>query len=100
MRVVKILNNNYILVEDAGGKEFIVMGKGLRFLNQVGGELKEENIQQVFELRNKKAVQSWQQLLEGIPEEKAEAIQAAIALADEALPEKFNEEIYITLLIT
>lgn len=97
MRVVKVLNNNYILVEDAGGKEFIVMGKGLRFLNQVGEELKRENIQKIFELRSKKAVQSWQQLLESIPEEKAEAIQAAIVLADEALPEKFNEEIYITL---
>ena len=33
MRVLKILNNNYLLVEDENGREQIVMGKGLRFCN-------------------------------------------------------------------
>lgn len=52
MKVVKILNNNYILVEDSNGNECIVMGRGLRFFNQVGRELKEENIQKIFALKD------------------------------------------------
>ena len=74
MKVVKILNNNYILVEDSNGNECIVMGRGLRFFNQVGRELKEENIQKIFALKDAGKVRNWQQMLEGIPEEYGEAI--------------------------
>ena len=38
MQVLKILNNNLILVEDQYGHEQIVMGRGLRFNNKVGAE--------------------------------------------------------------
>lgn len=97
MRVVKILNNNYILVEDEHGNELIVMGKGLRFLNQVGSRLKEENVQKFFAPKDKKTVRDWQQILENVPEDYAEAIHSAILLADNAMPEKLNEQIFITL---
>ncbi len=97
MRVVKILNNNYILVEDPNGNECIVMGKGLRFSNQVGSELKEENIQKVFALKDKKSVRDWQQMLEGVSEDYGEAIHSAIMLADEAMPGKLNSQVFIIL---
>ena len=48
MRVVKILNNNYILVEHPNGNECNVIGKGLPLSNQVASELKEENIQKIY----------------------------------------------------
>ena len=94
MRVVKILNNNYILVEDPNGNECIVMGKGLRFSNQVGSELKEENIQKIFALKDKKSVRDWQQMLEGVSEDYGEAIHSAIMLADEAMPGKLNSQVF------
>ncbi len=97
MKVVKILNNNYILVEDSNGNECIVMGRGLRFFNQVGRELKEENIQKIFALKDAGKVRNWQQMLEGIPEEYGEAIHWAIMLADEAMPGKLKEPVFITL---
>ena len=86
MRVLKILNNNYLLVEDENGREQIVMGKGLRFCNEAGKELKGGNIQKVFLLKDKKAVRDWEQMLENVPESYAEAIHLAISLADEAMP--------------
>ena len=97
MRVVKILNNNYILVEDPNGNECIVMGKGLRFSNQVGSELKEENIQKIFALKDKTSVRDWQQMLEGVSEDYGEAIHSAIMLADEAMPGKLNSQVFIIL---
>lgn len=50
MIVRKILNNNLLLASDESGHEQIVMGKGLRFLNQVGEELRQEQIQKIFVL--------------------------------------------------
>ena len=78
MQVKKILNNNLILVEDPYGHEQIVMGRGLRFINQVGEELKNENIQKVFVLQDKKTASEWVSLLEHVPDTRAEAIQEAI----------------------
>ena len=91
MRVLKILNNNYLLVEDENGREQIVMGKGLRFCNEAGKELKGGNIQKVFLLKDKKAVRDWEQMLENVPESYAEAIHLAISLADEAMPGTLSE---------
>lgn len=97
MRVLKILNNNYLLVEDENGREQIVMGKGLRFCNEAGKELKGENIQKTFLLKDKKAVRDWEQMLENVSETYAEAVQFSISLADEAMPGKINEQVFITL---
>lgn len=97
MRVLKVLNNNYLLVEDEKGNEQIVMGKGLRFSNQVGKELKQENVQKIFSQRDKKTVHDWEQILENVSEERAEAIHSAITLADNAMPGKLNEQIFVTL---
>lgn len=97
MKVMKILNNNYILVEDADGNESIVMGKGLRFLNQVGSELNQENIQKIFTSKDKKVVRDWQQILDGVPENDVDAIYSAISMADNAMNGKLKEQIFITL---
>ena len=42
VKVLKILNNNFILVKNAKGQEEIIMGRGLRFKTQVGGCLEEK----------------------------------------------------------
>lgn len=97
MRVLKILNNNYLLVEDEAGHEQIVMGKGLRFCNEIGKELKGESIQKVFSLKDKKTVRDWEQMLADVPDTYSEALNSAIGLADEALPGKINEQVFITL---
>ncbi len=97
MRVLKILNNNYLLVEDENGREQIVMGKGLRFCNEAGKELKGENVQKIFLLKDKKAARDWEQMLENVPESYAEAIHLAISLADEAMPGTISEQVFITL---
>lgn len=97
MRVLKILNNNYLLVEDENGREQIVMGKGLRFCNEAGKELEGGTIQKIFLLKDEKAVRDWEQMLENVPDSYAEAIHMAISLADEAMPGTISEQVFITL---
>ena len=98
MQVKKILNNNLILVEDSYGREQIVMGRGLRFINQVGKELKEENIQKVFVLRDEKTTKEWVHLLENVPDTYAEVIQEAICQVISQIKQNVNEQLlFITL---
>ncbi len=97
MQVKKILNNNLILVEDPYGHEQIVMGRGLRFINQVGEELKNENIQKVFVLQDKKTASEWVSLLEHVPDTRAEAIQEAIYRIINQMKKNVNDQLFITL---
>lgn len=97
MQVKKILNNNLILVEDQYGHEQIVMGRGLRFINQVGTELKKENIQKVFVLQDEKTAKEWVSLLENVPDTYAEVIQEAICQTINQMKKKVNDQLFITL---
>lgn len=97
MIVQKILNNNLILVLDEHGREQIVMGKGLRFFNQVGQELQQEHVQKVFVVREEGAAQRYMQLLRDIPAQWAEGIEEALQLAYEQFPGRLNDQIFVTL---
>lgn len=97
MRVLKVLNNNYLLVEDEDGQEQVVMGKALRFCNEVGKELNGKNVQKVFQLKDKKVARDWERMLENVPESYAEAIHASIDIAGEAIPGKISDQVFITL---
>ena len=97
MIVQKILNNNLILACDENGQEQVVMGKGLRFFNQVGQELSREHVQKVFVLRDEGAAQRYMQLLRDVPAESAEVIEEALQLAHEQFPGRLNDQIFVTL---
>lgn len=97
MQVTKILNNNLIMVEDEQGHEQIIMGRGLRFINQVGTELKNENIQKIFVLKDEKVMKEWVQLLENVPDGYAEAIQDSIYLITNQMQGKLNDQAFVTL---
>lgn len=53
MRVVKVLNNSLILALDEDGHEVILMGKGIGYHKAIGYELQKEEIEKVFELRDR-----------------------------------------------
>lgn len=97
MIVRKILNNNLLLAADESGHEQIVMGKGLRFLNQVGEELCQEQIQKIFVLQDESAAQRYMQLLQDIPDTFAETLEDALQLAYEQFPGKLNDQLFVTL---
>lgn len=97
MIVRKILNNNLLLAADENGREQIVMGKGLRFPNQVGEELRQEQIQKIFVLQDESTAQRYMQLLQDIPDAFAETLEDAMQLAYEQFPGKLNDQLFVTL---
>lgn len=54
MRVVKVLNNSLVLALDEDGEEVILLGKGIGFKKSTGNHLRKEEVEKVFELRDKK----------------------------------------------
>ena len=56
MRVVKVLNNSLIMALDEDGQEVILSGKGIGYRKAIGYELKENEIQKIFVLRERTVV--------------------------------------------
>lgn len=98
MKVLKILNNNFILVENARGQEEIVMGRGLRFKTQVGGMLQEEDVERRFVAGQGGLLRDYSRMIEEIPQEVLEAVQEAVDLAGKSLGSSLDSQAFFTLL--
>lgn len=98
MKVLKILNNNFILVENAKGQEEIVMGRGLRFKTQVGGELKEEDVERRFVSGRGSYLREYGRMIEEMPLETLEAVQDAVETAGKSLGRPLDSQAFLLLL--
>lgn len=98
MKVLKILNNNFILVENAKGQEEIVMGRGLRFKTQVGGELKEEDVERRFVSGRGSYLREYGRMIEEMPLETMEAVQDAVETAGKSLGRPLDSQAFLLLL--
>ena len=96
MVIKKVLNNNLLLVEEKG-QEQIAMGRGLRFSYKVGDQVRKEDVEKVYMLKEEKNSRDYIRLVEDAPTEYAEAVQDAIGLAQERMEGKLNEQIFVTL---
>ena len=96
MVIKKVLNNNLLLVEEKG-QEQIAMGRGLRFSYKVGDQVRKEDVEKVYMLKEEKNSRDYIRLVEDAPAEYAEAIQDAIGLAQARMEGKLNEQIFVTL---
>ena len=66
-RIVQILNNNVAIVHTRDNKQNIVMGRGVAFQKQKGDLIQEENIDKVFEIKDKNTVNDLTTLLANVP---------------------------------
>ncbi len=97
MIVKKILNNNLLLTIDKNGFEQIVMGKGIRFINNVGEKLKQEHIQKIYVLKNSYVTQNYMHILRNVTPSDAEIIEEALQIAYDAFPKELSEQLFISL---
>ena len=74
------------------------MGKGLRFSYKVGDQLKPEDVEKIYMLKDEKHTKDYIQLLEDAPKEYVEVIQSAIQMAEEKMEGKLGEQIFVSLL--
>lgn len=96
MKISKILNNNVaIIIEDK--YERVVMGCGICYKKKVGDEIRNSNVDKVFELSSTENKQRFTELIESIPLEYFELGKEIINNAKGYLNINLNSSIYISL---
>lgn len=97
-RIVQILNNNAAIVHTKDNKQNIVMGRGVAFHKQKGGLIQEENVDKVFEIKDKNTVNDLTTLLANVP---LDFVTTSYDLIDQVQTKyKFAVEPYIYVTLT
>ena len=96
MRIVRILNNNTVVVLDEHSHEQVVMGRGLGFQKRPGEVLDDDKVEKIFALQSDELTKRLGELLSKIPLEVMTACDCIIRLASQRLG-KLQESVYITL---
>lgn len=68
MKVLKIINNNFIVARDRE-TEVVAMGRGLGFDVEVGQDIDLSKVQKIFRLGEKKYLKQYSEIIENTPEE-------------------------------
>lgn len=97
-RVVQILNNNVAIVHTRDNKQNIVMGRGVAFHKQKGDLIQEDNVDKVFEIKDKNTVNDLTTLLAHVP---LDFVTTSYDLIDQVQTKyKFAAEPYIYVTLT
>lgn len=97
MEILKILNNNVVIVLNEENEEVILMGNGLGFQMKAGAEVDDAKIEKVFKLENQVASEQIEQLFAEIPEEIIEISYKILSHAKNALDKELNESSFIAI---
>ncbi len=97
-RIVQILNNNVAIVHTRDNKQNIVMGRGVAFHKQRGDLIQDENVDKVFEIKDKNTVNDLTTLLANVP---LDFVTTSYDLIDQVQAKyKFAVEPYIYVTLT
>lgn len=95
MKVMKVFNNNVVLVHDMQNQEVIVMGRGIGFQKKIGDSLEESKIDKTFVLDDQNS--SFPEIYRDLPSEEVDLVLEIINLAEIKLKQSFQSALYITL---
>ncbi|MFD1068055.1 BglG family transcription antiterminator LicT [Oceanobacillus locisalsi] len=98
MKIKKILNNNVAISHNERNQEIIVMGRGLAFQKKEGSSIDPAKIEKTFILESKGISNKIAELLQDIPEVYLDLAYRVIALANEKLPYKLDDYLYVALI--
>ncbi len=97
VKIHKIINNNVVQIVDDGGREVIVMGRGIAFQKKVGEFIDENKIDKRFYLADKIQYEKFKQFLNIIPPEYIELADDIIQYAKITIDKKFSDALYTSL---
>lgn len=96
MRILKILNNNVVIAQNANGNEQVVIGRGLAFQKKIGEKVDESKIEKIFLISNHQIIAHMTELLNQIPLEELTACSQIIQVAEKKLG-KLHDMLYVSL---
>lgn len=96
LTVKKVLNSSVVLA-DKDGSEMIVLGKGIGFSRKKEELLDEDDIDKIFIPLNESKNEYILELIDDIPLDFFELTKKIVALAEERLNTKLNNNVFLTL---
>lgn len=97
MKVIRVFNNNAVLVENEANEEMVLIGKGIAFAKKTGDLINEELIQKKFVFENSQLNEKLAKLFNEVPVKYIELTLDIVEMAGKELNTKFNSNIYIAL---
>ena len=97
MEILKVLNNNVVIVLNEENEEVILMGNGLGFQMKPGSEVNTEKVEKIFKLENQMESEQIKQLFAEIPEEIIDISYKILSDAKETLNKELNESYFIAI---
>lgn len=67
MKIVKILNNNVVVVQQGSKDEQIIMGRGIAFQKRCGDSIDHSKIEKIFARQNNPLFDHFVELIQQIP---------------------------------
>ncbi|MBQ0035394.1 MAG: PRD domain-containing protein [Firmicutes bacterium] len=96
LKIVKILNNSTVLVDD-NGKQKICMGNGIGFSKKPGDLINNDNIEKIFESTDNVFIKKMTESVKKINEKYYYVVDKIIEYANKTLDQKMPDFMYITL---
>ena len=97
MKILKILNNNVVIVLNSNDEEVILTGNGLGFQKRPGTEVDSTKIEKVFELKNQVETERIEQLFSDIPAEIIQISYETISSAKKILNKELNDTSFLAI---
>lgn len=94
--IIKVLNNNTILINDNGIQK-VGMGNGIGFSKKPGDCIDSANIDKIFESTDNKFIQKLSESVNKIDEKYFSIVDMIIDYANKTLNQKMPDSLYITL---
>ena len=95
MQIRKVLNSSVVLVQDEGGEESILLGKGIGYGRKPGQEIDRQPSDRVFIPLSNPDAQPMLELFSSIPPEYLDLTQEIVRDAEETLGVRLSPHIYL-----
>ena len=97
MKIEKIINNNLVKSRNLQNQELIVMGKGIGFQKEIGSEIDETVINQIYVSDDHASSNKLAEILASVPLEIIQLTNEIVGFARASLGKRVGDSIYLTL---
>lgn len=98
MKIIKVMNNSLVFVNDEKNNEIIAMGKGIGFMKKVGDDIDPNKIEKIFTLKDESTKKNYFRVMEDMPSEYIDVTNMIIKHAANELKCELNDNIFISLI--
>ncbi|WP_042221163.1 glucose PTS transporter transcription antiterminator GlcT [Oceanobacillus manasiensis] len=96
-RVIKVLNNNVLIAQDQNQREVVLIGKGIGFNKSKDAVIRENTVEKLFVLRNKKEQEHYKSLMPVLDENTLNTIISSIEIIRKRTKSILSEKVHVAL---